>query len=80
MQVTTQTVSVPGGTVVREIDERGKERRRFVSNGQMVEATITEIRADEGKVFRRLADGAVLSAHITLGSGDSADNYEEVPA
>lgn len=65
---------------MREFDERGRERRRFVPSGQTVETTITEIRADTGKVFRRLGDGAVLSGYISLGSGDSADNYEEVPA
>jgi hypothetical protein len=49
-----------------------------VSNGKIVEVTTTDIYADEGKVFKRASDGTVLTAHITLGTADSIDNYTEI--
>lgn len=43
------------------------------------EITITDIYADEGKVFVEKSTGKVLSEHITLGTEDSAENYSEMP-
>jgi hypothetical protein len=52
----------------------------FVLTGETAEVTTTEIYADEGKIFRRLSDGNVLKncKHITLGTHDDPENYEEV--
>lgn len=36
------------------------------------------ITADEGKIFKRISDDEIMGYKITLGVGDSADNYEEV--
>lgn len=36
------------------------------------------ITAGEGKIWRSLLDGTLLSKTIILGSEDSASNYEEV--
>ena len=41
--------------------------------------TITDIYADEGKVFVEKSTGKALSEHITLGTEDSAENYSEMP-
>lgn len=59
-------------------------------NGEKIESTEefdsadtfqqVHIFADEGKVFRRISDGEVLTAHIGIGTFDSVDNYEEVDA
>lgn len=42
------------------------------------EVTVTELFADEGKQFIRIADGHYVGEHITLGTEDSAENYTEV--
>ena len=41
------------------------------------EVTVTELFADEGKQFIRIADGHYVGEHITLGTEDSAENYTE---
>ena len=38
---------------------------------------ITELFADRGKQFVRISDGAFLGNRITLGTGDTAENYRE---
>lgn len=35
-------------------------------------------KAEEGKVWRSLIDGAYLSNELILGKNDSIDNYEQV--
>ena len=40
----------------------------------------TILTADEGKTFKRIADGEILGAALTLGVNDSAANYQEVDA
>ena len=42
------------------------------------EVTITELIADEGKLFVRISDNAVLGDRITLGTDDREENYTEV--
>ena len=42
------------------------------------EIIITDIYADEGKVLIEKATGKVLSDHITIGTEDSMENYEEI--
>lgn len=41
------------------------------------EVTVTELFADEGKQFIRIADGHYVGEHITLGTEDSAEKYTE---
>ena len=50
----------------------------YVPNGETIVVEITDIYADEGKVFRHKFTGAAVSAHITLGTQDRVENYEEV--
>lgn len=40
---------------------------------------VVHIFADEGHVFKSRLTGEVLTKHISIGSNDSVDNYEEVP-
>lgn len=40
---------------------------------------VVHIFADEGHIFRCKSDGTILTNHISIGSNDSVDNYEEVP-
>ena len=68
----------------QQIVELGDEIERedgtidFVLNGETTTIDIVDIYADEGKKFRNKLTGITVSAHITIGSTDSADNYEEV--
>lgn len=39
---------------------------------------MTTLMANEGKTFRRIADGEILGEMLTLGVGDRPENYEEV--
>lgn len=50
----------------------------FIPNGETVQVDINDIYADEGFIFRNKLTGAAVSNHITLGSDDSIDNYEEI--
>jgi len=50
----------------------------FVPNGQTMEVISIDIFADEGKKFKRLSDGAILSNHISLGTNGSVDDYIEI--
>lgn len=50
----------------------------FIPNGETTVIEIIDIYADEGKLFRNKLTGIAISRHITIGSNDSADNYEEV--
>lgn len=50
----------------------------FVLNGETMTINIVDIYADEGKLFRNKMTGITVSAHITIGSNDSIENYEEV--
>lgn len=34
--------------------------------------------ADEGKVFRDIRTGEILTNHLSIGTEDSAANYEEI--
>lgn len=36
--------------------------------------------ADEGKVFRRISTGEVLTNHIGVGSNDDPNDFEEIEA
>lgn len=70
---TTQQIVELGNEITREdgtID--------FIPNGETVTIDIVDIYADEGKKFRNKITGIAISRHITIGSTDSADNYEEV--
>lgn len=42
--------------------------------------TFTELHifADEGKVFRRISTGEILTAHIGVGSNDNVNDFEEI--
>ncbi len=42
------------------------------------EVDTTEIFADEGKQFIRIADGHYVGEHITLGTEDDIENYAEI--
>ena len=50
----------------------------FVPNGETTTINIVDIYADEGKLFRNKLTGITVSAHITIGSNDSTENYEEI--
>lgn len=50
----------------------------FIPNGETTTIDIVDIYADEGKKFRNKLTGIAISRHITIGSNDSTDNYEEV--
>ena len=60
-----------------QYDEHGE----IISMEQIGEETvaITDIYADEGKVLIEKATGKVLSDHVTLGTMDSVENYDEIP-
>lgn len=62
-----------GDDIIREDDTT-----EFVPNGETMTIEIVDIFADEGKLFRNKRTGIAVSAHITLGSNDSIENYEEV--
>lgn len=74
MKIETRTEAVPAYDV--EYDEMGE----IISQTQtgVQEVTITDIYADEGKVFVEKATGKVLSEHITLGTDDDIENYGEI--
>lgn len=57
---------------------RGDGTIEFVSNGATVTIDITDIYADDGRLFRNKISGVTVSAHITIGKNDSIDNYEDV--
>lgn len=77
---------VPLGEMVTKsvitTDSKGIERaelvEEFIPSGKTVTVETTDIYADTGKVFKRLADGAILGSHTTLGTNDSIANYTEV--
>ena len=73
---TYQTVEL--GDTVTMTDDNGMIYDEFVPNGETIEVVTTDIYSDEGKVFKRMTDGARLSNHITVGTMDSVDNYIEV--
>lgn len=50
----------------------------YVPNGENITIEIIDIYADDGKVFQHKSTGAAVSAHITLGTQDSVENYEEI--
>ena len=50
----------------------------FVPNGETITIESTDIYADDGFIFKNKLTGAILSQHITLGSDDSVENYEEI--
>lgn len=50
----------------------------FVPNGETTTIDIVDIYADEGKKFRNKITGVAITRHITIGSNDSVDNYEEI--
>ena len=75
MKIETRTEAVPTYDV--EYDEMGEIISQTQTGGQ--EATITDIYADDGKVFVEKSTGKALSEHITLGTEDSAENYSEMP-
>jgi len=67
---------------VKVTDDRGIECAKLIEelipNGKTAEVFIIDIYVDKGKVFRRIKDKAVLSTHITIGTEDNINNYEEV--
>ena len=73
-EVTTKAIKV--------LDVKGIEQatliEEFIPDGKTIELITTEIYSDNGKVFKRKADEAMLSTHITLGTKDSIDNYDEI--
>lgn len=75
MKIETRTEAIPTYDV--EYDEMGETISQTQTGVQ--EVTITDIYADEGKVFVEKATGKVLSDHITLGTDDSVENYSEMP-
>ena len=50
----------------------------FIPNGETVTIDIVDIYADEGKKFRNKLTGIAISRHITIGSNDNIENYEEI--
>lgn len=58
--------------------EREDGTTEFVPNGETITVEIVDIYADGGKLFRNKLTGIAVSAHITLGSNDSIENYEEI--
>lgn len=78
MQIKIYEYKTEGNTY--DVDENGEKiesTKEFESSNVITE---THIFADEGKVFKRISDGEVLTAHIGIGSWDSVENYEEVDA
>jgi cytochrome c biogenesis protein ResB len=75
-EITYQTVEL--GDIVQKIDENGMLYDEFVPDGETIEVATTDIYSGEGKVFKRKSDNAILSTHITIGTDDSINNYEEV--
>ena len=70
IEVITETVDV----YIEVTHEDGSVT--FEPTGETEGVVSTEIYT-EGR-FRRISDGAILSNHITLGTEDSAESYEEV--
>lgn len=50
----------------------------LIPNGKTTTIDIIDIYADDGKKFRNKITGIAISRHITLGSNDNIDNYEEI--
>lgn len=57
---------------VQKVDENGQPA------GELEETIITDLIADEGKIFHCLTTGFTGGTRITLGSEDSEENYTEV--
>lgn len=70
---TTQQIVELGGEI-----ENADGTIDFIPNGETTTIEIIDIYADEGKKLRNKITGIAISRHITIGSTDSADNYEEV--
>lgn len=60
-----------------DVDENGK-----IENTKKIESTDIwdelHIFAGDGKIFRRISTGEVLTAHIGIGSEDNVDDFEEI--
>ena len=75
MKVETHTEKIPQYEVI--YDEYGEIISQTYIGDE--EISVTDIYADDGKVLIEKATGKVLSEHITLGTEDSAENYDEIP-
>lgn len=76
MRVETHTETVPIYDIIYDDDGISIIEERYIEDREI---TITDIYADEGKVFVERSTGKALSEHITLGTEDSAENYSEMP-
>ena len=76
MRVETLIEMIPIYEAIYDDDGISIIEERYIEDKEI---TITDIYADEGKVFVEKSTGKVLSDHITLGTEDSAENYSEIP-
>ena len=53
------------------------EDGEMVKTDETREVTLTDIYADEGKVFKHIPSNRIAGTHITLGTNDSEENYYE---
>lgn len=70
MKTETKTITIP----VYIENEDGE----MVKTDETREVTLTDIYADEGKRFIFIPTGQNAGTHITLGTNDSVENYEEI--
>ncbi len=73
MRIETRTVESP----VYEIITNAQGEQQLGDLIRIETGTVMEITADESKRFVRRSDGALLGDRITLGTGDTVDNYME---
>lgn len=70
MTTETKTITIP----VYIENEDGE----MVKTDETREIEITDIYADEGKTFIHIPTNRIAGTHITLGTNDSVENYEEI--
>lgn len=76
MRVETRIEMIPIYETIYDDDGISIIEERYIEDKEI---TITDIYADEGKVFVERSTGKALSEHITLGTDDSVENYSEMP-
>jgi len=69
-------------TEIKRYTYSANENNEAISETKALENsdTFTELHifADDGKVFRRISTGEVLTAHIGVGSNDNVNDFEEI--
>lgn len=75
MEIKTSTIEISLGY---EIEKENGEVE-FIPNGEFETVITTDIYASEGMALRNIVSGFSASKHVTVGTMDSVENYEEIP-